>query len=45
MVQLNYPVLDLPNLVIICWILWICLFDFNVKYILGIKKTIVDGLF
>ena len=44
MAQLNCLVLDLPNSVIIYWILWIYLFDFNMKHILGIKNTMADGL-
>ena len=42
--QLNHLVSDLPNSVIICWILWIYLFDFDVKHVLGMKNTVADGL-
>ena len=43
--QLNHLVSDLPNSVIICWISWIHLFDFDVKHVSGMKNTVVDGLF
>ena len=42
--QLNHPVSDLPNSVIICWISWIHLFDFDVKHVSGMKNTVADGL-
>ena len=44
MAQLNHLVLDLSNYVIICWISWIHLFDFNVKHVPGMKNTVADGL-
>ena len=42
--QLNHLASDLSNSVIICWILWIYLFDFDVKHVLGMKNTVADGL-
>ena len=42
--QLNQPATDLLNSVIVCWISWICLFNFDVKYVPGSKNTVADGL-
>lgn len=42
--QLNRPATDLPNSVIVRWISWIRLFDFDVKHVPGTKNTVADGL-
>jgi hypothetical protein len=42
--QLNKATLDLPELLLIRWITWIRLFNFNIKYILGKKYIAANGL-
>jgi len=36
--------LDLPRSLLIRWITWIRLFDFNIKYVLGKKYIVANGL-
>ena len=36
--------MDLPGSVVVRWIAWICLFDFDVRHVLGMKNTVTDGL-
>ena len=42
--QLNRPATDLPGSVVVRWIAWIRLFDFDVKHVPGTKNTVADGL-
>ena len=42
--QLNHPATDLSGSVVVCWIAWICLFDFKVKHVSGTRNTIADRL-
>ena len=42
--QLNQPAMDLPGSVVVRWIAWICLFDFDVKHVPGMKNIMADGL-
>ena len=41
---LNQPLNDLPNAMIIRWLTYIRLFDFDVKHIPGIKNGAADAL-
>ena len=36
--------MDLPGSVVVRWIAWICLFDFDVKHVPGMKNMVADGL-
>ena len=42
--QLNQSATDLPGSVVVRWITWIHLFDFDVKHVPGTKNTVADGL-
>jgi hypothetical protein len=42
--QLNKAVTDLPGSLLTCWIAWMRLFDFEVKFIPGKKNTAADRL-
>ena len=42
--QLNGACTDLPGALIVRWIAWIRLFDFEVKHVAGRKHTAADGL-
>ena len=42
--QLNWPVMDLSGSVVVRWIAWIYLFNFDVRHILETKNTMTDGL-
>ena len=42
--QLNWPVMDLSGSVVVRWIAWICLFNFDVRHVLGMKNTVADRL-
>jgi hypothetical protein len=42
--QLNGAASDLPGLLLMRWIAWIRLFDFDVKHVSGKKHTAADGL-
>ena len=44
MTQLNRAASDLPGSLLMRWITYIKMFDFTVKYVLGIKHTIADSL-
>ena len=44
MTQLNRFAADLSEVLIIRWLAWIRFFDFDVKYVLDKKHTIVDDL-
>ena len=43
--QLNQSSTDLPGAFFICWLVWIWLFDFEVKHVSGQKHTAADGFF
>ena len=36
--------MDLSGSVVIRWIAWIYLFDFDIRHVLGMKNTVADGL-
>ena len=42
--QLNRTATDLPGAVVVRWIAWLRLFDFDVKHVPGNKNTAADGL-
>ena len=42
--QLNGAASDIPSTLIIRWITWIRLFDFEIKYIPGSKNAVADAL-
>src|SRR5699024_4727560 len=42
--QLNRPATDLPGSVVVGWIAWIRLFDFEMKHVSGTRNTVADGL-
>ena len=42
--QINGSASDIPGALVMRWLTWIRLFDFDIKYILGPKHTVVDGL-
>ena len=42
--QLNLPIVDLPVAIVVKWITWIRLFDFEVRYVVGRKHSGPDGL-
>ena len=42
--QLNRAATDLPRALVTRWLAWIRLFEFDVKYVKGLKYTAVDRL-
>ena len=42
--QLNWSATDLPGSLVMRWIAYIRLFDFEVQHVPGKKHTAVDGL-
>ena len=42
-VQLNRSGIDLSGVLIIRWLIWIRLFDFDIRYVPGHKHIIIDG--
>lgn len=42
--QLNQPVMDLPGSIVVRWIAWIYLFDFDMKHVPETKNIVADGL-
>ena len=42
--QLNQPVIDLSGSVVVRWITWIHLFDFDMKHVPGMKNMVTNGL-
>lgn len=42
--QLNFPTNDLPEELVTCWIVWIQLFDFDVKEVPGRQNGGRDGI-
>ncbi len=43
-IQLNRSGADLFSVLVIRWLVWIRLFDFEVRYIPGMKHTAIDDL-
>src|SRR5947209_4762886 len=42
--QLNLSVMDLPGALVTRWLIWIRLFNFKVRHILGVKYGAADDL-
>ena len=43
--QFNRSVADFSEVLMICWLTWICLFDFNVRHVFDKRHIMADELF